>query len=41
MVVRDTEGHHTMLKVCIHEVDMTIINIYAPTGEQQDTQANS
>ena len=41
IVVRDTEGHYIILKVCIQQVEMTIIKIYAPTGEQQDTQANS
>ena len=40
-IVRDTEGHYIILKGCIQQVAMTIINIYAPTGEQQDTQANS
>ena len=29
-VVRDTEGHYIILKGCIQQVDMTIINIYAP-----------
>ena len=28
-VVRDTEGHYIILKGCIQQVDMTIINIYA------------
>ena len=40
-IARDTEGHYIILKGCIQQVDMTIINIYAPTGLQQDTQANS
>ena len=40
-IERDTEGHYIILKGRIQQVDMTIINIYAPTGEQQDTQANS
>ena len=40
-IVRDTEGHYIILTGCIQQVDMTIINIYAPTGEQQDKQANS
>ena len=40
-IVRDTEGHYIILKVYIQQVDMTIINIYASTGEQQDTEANS
>ena len=40
-VVREREGHYIILKGCIQQVDMTIINIYAPTGEQQDTQATS
>ena len=40
-VVRDTEGHYIILKGCIQQVDMTIINIYAPNREQLDTQANS
>ena len=38
--VRDTEGRYIILKGCIQQVDMTILNIYAPTREQQDTQAN-
>ena len=29
-IVRDTEGHYIILKRCIQQVDMTIINIYAP-----------
>ena len=29
-VVRDTEGHYIILKGCIQQVDMIIINIYAP-----------
>ena len=29
-VVRDTEGHYIILKGCIQQVGMTIINIYAP-----------
>ena len=33
MVVRDTEGHYIILKGCIQQVDMTIINIYAPNRE--------
>ena len=28
--VRDTEGHYIILKGCIQQVDLTIINIYAP-----------
>ena len=28
-VVRDTEGHFIILKVTIHQDDLTIINIYA------------
>ena len=27
--IRDTEGHYIILKGCIQQVDMTIINIYA------------
>ena len=40
-IVRDTEGHYIILKGCIQQVDMTIINIYAPTREKQDIQDNS
>ena len=29
-VVRDTEGHYIILKGCIQQEDITIINIYAP-----------
>ena len=29
-VVRVTEEHYIILKGCIQQVDMTIINIYAP-----------
>ena len=29
-IVRDTEGHYIILKGCIQQVDMTLINIYAP-----------
>ena len=29
-IVRDTEGHYIILKGCIQEVDMAIINIYDP-----------
>ena len=29
-VVRDTEGHYIILKGTIHQVDLTITNIYAP-----------
>ena len=29
-VVRDTEGHYIILKETIHQVDLTIVNIYAP-----------
>ena len=45
-IARDTKRHYIILKGCIQQVDMTIINIYAPnrgaarytTGEQQDTK---
>ena len=40
-IERDTERHYIILKGSIQQVDMTIINIYAPKGEQQDTQANA
>ena len=37
-IVRDTEGHYIILKGCIQEVEMTIINIYAPKrGEARYT----
>ena len=29
-IVRDTEGHYIILTGCIQQVEMTIINIYAP-----------
>ena len=29
-IVRDTEGHYIILTACIQQVDMTIVNIYAP-----------
>ena len=29
-IERNTEGHYIILKGCIQQVDMTIINIYAP-----------
>ena len=32
-IVRDAEGHYIILKGCIQQVDMTIINIYAPNKE--------
>ena len=38
-VVRDTEGYYIILKGCIQQVDMTIINIYAPN--RRAAKANS
>ena len=29
-IIRDKEGHYIMIKGCIQEEDITIINIYAP-----------
>ena len=34
-IVRDTEGHYIILKGCIQQVDMTIINIYAANGSSK------
>ena len=34
-VVRDTEGNYIILKGCIQQVDMTIINIYAANGSSK------
>ena len=35
-MMRDKEGHYIMIKGSIQEEDVTIINIYAPTGAPQD-----
>ena len=29
-IVRDIEGHYIILKMTIHQEDLTILNIYAP-----------
>ena len=29
-ITRDKEGHYTMIKGSIHQVDLTIVTIYAP-----------
>ena len=40
-VVSDIEGHYIILKGCIQQKNLTIINIYAPNREQLGTRANS
>jgi hypothetical protein len=29
-VRRDKEGHHTLIKVAIHQEEITIVNLYVP-----------
>ena len=33
-VVRDEEGHYTIIKGSIHQEELTIVNVYAPNVEE-------
>ena len=39
-VTRDEEGHYIRIKRSIHQEDLTIVNIYAPNVEDQNTEIN-
>ena len=41
MVKRDKEGHYIMIKGSIHQEDITIVIIYAPTKYQVGQKVHS
>lgn len=40
-ITRDKEGHFTIIKVSMHQKNITNLNVYAPVTELQNTQTKS
>ena len=40
-ITRDEEGHYIVIKGSIHQKDLTIVNIYAPTWKHPNIYNNN